>query len=630
MCGIAGGYWPVGQDQGVDIRLRSAVSLLRHRGPDDSGILQCDIGPNGPGRCLLGHTRLSILDLSDAGHQPMTSVDGRYSLVYNGEVYNYLELRRELTCLGYRFVSNTDTEVVLAAWAQWGDAAITRFLGMFAFVVLDRLNQTLTCVRDPFGIKPFLYTYDSNSGSFQFASELTPLLVLSGRIPHLNWQSAYDYLVHGVYDHGKETFVSGICHLLPSHLMVFDLKSETLVAPRRYWIPQIGQTCPLSFNDAAEQLRELFLESVRLHLRSDVRLGVALSGGIDSSAVTCAIQHLEPSLPLDTFSYVAEDSPLSEERWVDRINRQTGATSHKVVLGAHDLVRDLDELILAQGEPFGGTSIYAQYRVFKLARDSGVAVTLEGQGGDELLAGYNGYLQERLASLVEMGRPIDAIRLIAKWSSSPGRTLRSGLMSMVRVCLPVPLKTATARVLGRNRLSNWLNGDILREQGVVTSFKRQSSPARGRRLVEALAHALTQRGLVSLLRHADRNSMRFSIESRVPFLSTKLADFVLALPEQYLLSAEGTTKNLFRAAMHGIVCDEVLRRKDKIAFATPEKDWFTELKPVLNEWLEPARSVPFLRHDVLIRETVGTSKPSPRLWHCVNLIRWLTLLQVRV
>src|SRR5690606_7266642 len=356
-----------------------------------------------------------------AGHQPMLSADKRFSIVFNGEIYNYRELRTELQGLGHCFVSDSDTEVLLAAWMQWGQACLVRLIGMFAFVVLDRQAGTLTCVRDALGIKPYFYAAQGG-GEFYFASEMPALKELLPGKPTLDWQRAYDYLVHGDYDSGTGTFFEGIRHLLPGHLFIVDLKGERVAEPERWCAPRIVERTDLSFASATELVREQFLQNIRLHLRSDVPLGAALSGGIDSSAVVCAMRHVEPDLPIHAFSYLAAGSEMSEDVWLDRINAHVGAVPHKISVGSDELVRDLDSMILAQGEPFGSTSIYAQYRVFQLARESGVTVTLDGQGADEMLAGYSGYPGQRMHSLIDDGRFGEAWGFLKNWSRWPGRS----------------------------------------------------------------------------------------------------------------------------------------------------------------------------------------------------------------
>jgi asparagine synthase (glutamine-hydrolysing) len=383
MCGLFGHFspLPVSDQQEQHDCLLNAQHALHHRGPDDSGLetLAVPSRSGSPaGSLSLGHTRLSIIDLSPGGHQPMQSANDRYRIVFNGEIYNYRELRQELKGLGHRFQTDSDTEVLLAAWAQWGESGLRRLTGMFAFAVFDRHKQTLTLVRDAFGIKPLFFRLERNA--LHFASEMPALLALLPAQPELNYQRAYDYLVWGQYDNSRETFYQGIEHLEPGHVLRVDLQQlaagQMVERPRRWWWPSISERTDLSFEDAAAQLREMFLNSVRLHLRSDVPVGAALSGGVDSSAVVCAMRHLEPDMPIHTFSYVARGSAVDEEAWVDIVNTHVGAIAHKVVVEPDDLAGDLNDMIRAQGEPFGGTSIYAQYRVFKAAREAGIVVTM--------------------------------------------------------------------------------------------------------------------------------------------------------------------------------------------------------------------------------------------------------------
>ncbi|MBA4287960.1 MAG: asparagine synthase (glutamine-hydrolyzing) [Pseudomonas sp.] len=621
MCGIAGGWW---KEAGhLDARLSGALEKIRYRGPDDRGY---ELYPMGDSVVALGHTRLSILDLSSAGHQPMLSADKRFSIVFNGEIYNYRELRTELQGLGHRFVSDSDTEVLLAAWIQWGQACLVRLIGMFAFVVLDRQAGTLTCVRDAFGIKPFFYA--AKGGEFYFASEMPALKELLPGKPTLDWQRAYDYLVHGDYDSGTGTFFEGIHHLLPGHLFIVDLQSGRVAEPERWWAPSIVERTDLSFASATEMVREQFLQNIRLHLRSDVALGAALSGGIDSSAVVCAMRHVEPDLPIHTFSYIAAGSDMSEEVWVDRINAHVGAVPHKISVGSDELVRDLDSMILAQGEPFGSTSIYAQYRVFQLARESGVTVTLDGQGADEMLAGYNGYPGHRLRSLVEKGRFAEALSFLNEWAKWPGRDRIGGAKRLAAEMTEGWLYALLRKINGSDALPGWINGEPLVERGVISHFPRQRSPQSeaGRRVVAELALSLTRRGLPALLRHGDRNSMRFSVESRVPFLTLDMVNLLLSLPESYLISSKGETKHVFRAAMRGIVPDDVLDRRDKIGFATPEQAWLISMADTVRGWLREDLQLPFFNQAQVLREfelIIAGKKPfSWQVWRWINFCRW--------
>lgn len=630
MCGIIGGWAP---HSSADRLLRSAavgLSRLAHRGPDDRG---CESFTWSGGILVLGQTRLSIIDLSPGGHQPMHSPDGRYTIVFNGEIYNYRELQQELALLGHAFRSSSDTEVLLTGWAQWGKACLSRLRGMFAFTVFDRIEQTLICVRDAFGIKPFYYVADE--GHFLFASEVPALLALLPNPPPLNLQRVYDYLVFGGYDDQEATFFDGIRHLLPGHLLTLQLSKVSAPVIERWWWPAITERTDLSFADAADQLRSMFLDNIRLHLRSDVPLGTALSGGVDSSAVVCAIRHLEPEMPIHTFSYVARGSAVDEERWADQVNDHVGAIPHKVVVSPEELADNLDDMIHAQGEPFGSTSIYAQFRVFKLARDHGVTVTLDGQGADELLAGYNGYPSPRMRSLLEKRLLIELIQFLRAWSAWPGRTFSQGVKALIEPWVPISLRSLAYRVIGRNPAPAWLVTAFFQEHGMaLTPPLRPGSltDETGRRLVAALRQALTGQGLNALLRHGDRNSMRWSVESRVPFLTTDMAEFLLSLPESYLISPQGETKHIFRAAMRGIVPDIILDRKDKIGFATPEQAWLKQLGNTIFDWLEAAEALPFLNAGQCRRAVKmiieGRRHFDFQAWRLINFCRWAQIMNV--
>ncbi|HOW17996.1 MAG TPA: asparagine synthase (glutamine-hydrolyzing), partial [Phycisphaerae bacterium] len=423
MCGIAGLI--VSPPDRVDRAfVPLALRKLAHRGPDDHGCLlywRSGVRPARDWRddlpdaeAALVHRRLSIIDLTEAGRQPMGSADGRYYIVFNGEIYNYVELREELEGLGHTFRSRSDTEVLLTACARWGTAALPRLVGMFAFAILDTRERRLLLARDFFGIKPLYYVV--NKGRFAFASELKVLLEFADRPRRINPERLYQYLRYGYTDHGGETFLKDVRQVPPAHYLQIRLDKLDDAEPVRYWDVDPTTRADVSFEQAARRTRELFLENMRLHLRSDVPVGTALSGGIDSSAIVMAMRQLGgKDLDLHTFSYVADDEAVSEERWVDVVTEAAGAVTHKVRPVPEELLADLDALIYSQDEPFGSTRIYAQYRVFRLAREAGIKVMLDGQGADEILGGYRFYLAARLASLIRQGRWVQVITILDRW-----------------------------------------------------------------------------------------------------------------------------------------------------------------------------------------------------------------------
>jgi asparagine synthase (glutamine-hydrolysing) len=442
----------------------------------------------------------------------------------------------------------------------------------------------------------------------------------------VNSERLYAYLRFGLTDHGGETLFAEVRQVPPGHYLRVPLEAPDRTELVRYWrlVPEEGGD--LSFKEAAEKLRELFLESVRLHLRSDVPLGFTLSGGIDSSAIVCAARHLEPRLELHAFSFVAEDEAVSEERYVDQVGEACGVRVHKVRISPEELARDLDSLVRVQGEPFGSTSIYAQHRVFRRAREEGTKVMLDGQGADELLAGYVSYGAARVASLLASGRPLEALSFLLRLSRLPGR---EGTWKRVLGRLLSPALQPLARRLGGEALlPPWLNASWFAERGVAPSPPSRLLGPRKDHLRQELLETLTETSLHMLLRYEDRNSMAHSIESRVPFLTPALARFVLGLPEGYILAPDGTSKAVFREAMRGLVPEGVPGRKDKIGFATPELRWLRALGPWVEALLrgEALRSIPALRPEEVLKEwrevAEGRKRFDFRVWRWVNLVAW--------
>jgi asparagine synthase (glutamine-hydrolysing) len=620
MCGFVGYFGKI--DSVSSQQLRRALDAIAHRGPDDEGI-NCYEEANG--ELCLAHKRLSIIDLSSNGHQPFSDESGRYSIVYNGEVYNYRELRTELINCGHKFFTDTDTEVVLESWKAWGTNALKKFIGMFSIVIYDKHNQQLSLIRDAFGIKPLYFSIEKDN--FYFASEIPSIKELISNKFSINENRLCSYIVMGDYDYGSETFFNEINQLEPAHCVTYDLKNRKLGKSQIWWWPSIEENRKLTIEEASSNLRSLFIESIRLHLRSDVPLGVALSGGVDSSAVTCAVRYIDPELTLKTFSFIAKDSPLSEEKWVDLINEYTKSTPNKVYVKGDEIIKDLEDLVRTLGEPFGSTSIYAQYRVFKLIKEKGVTVTLDGQGADELLAGYSGYPKERVSSLLADGEIISALSFLYRWSRWPDRGIKRAFTILFKSIFP---KSFISRLIIKKHglKPNWINyGNLKKPKEPLGRSKYKIHPIqKNRQLVSALRTDLISGGLQSLLRHGDRNSMRWSVESRVPFLTIPLVEFILSLPESYLVSPDGRTKNIFKLAMKGIVPDSILDRRDKIGFSTPEGEWIKQIDK--SYWIKPQiiRSIPYLKADLLIKDLenqlTGKTKWKSQSWRIINYLKW--------
>ena len=584
MCGIVG-MVEIGSSA-ARYAVASALDSLCHRGPDDGGVWATQVSNI---TVAVGHRRLSIIDLTAAGAQPMLggedgpfhpalSVDdpASFALVYNGEIYNYVELRDELRRGGHIFSSSGDTEVLLAAYARWGEECLDRLNGMFAFALWDRRRRRLVCARDRFGEKPFYYALGEGGQRFAFASEVKALVAAGAVSPELDSRAVYRFFRFGEQAGVAATVWRGVRRLLPGEMLIVDTSGPRLVVrARRYWDVPVGDSEPSAdtLAHAATRFAELFADSVRIRLRSDVPVGTSLSGGLDSSSVLCQIHTLGAASSQKAFTARMEEKALDEGYYVDLVLAHTGVSGHSVVPTAREFLGELDRLAFHQEEPFTSTSVFASYLVHRLAKAHGVTVMLDGQGADEYLAGYSHYIPFLLASLARRG----------KWLA--WRRERKGAREVVGVD-PVPFRAAL-RYRGRGLVNRTGSSQVLVDDEHDISFLGDSlraefaaeeartiaitgDPFKGR-LYADLMHGHLQ----ELLRYADRNSMAFSREVRLPFLDHRLVEFSFSLPSRMLLG-DGWSKRVLRLAMQGIVPQEILARRDKIGFAVPWAEWWND------------------------------------------------------
>ncbi|WP_321505838.1 asparagine synthase (glutamine-hydrolyzing) [uncultured Methanoregula sp.] len=547
MCGIAGQYCLTGGTP--DTGLLSEMSgRLVHRGPDGEGTrIRGSVG--------LVHRRLAIIDLTDEGLQPMTSEDGTLWIVFNGEIYNFVELREELTSKGHRFHSQSDTEVILHAYEEWGNECLARFNGMWAFAIHDEKTGTLFCARDRFGIKPFYYTMAG--GSFFFASEIKALLAHPDTGTTPNVRVLGTFLAWGVQDHLAETMFTGIFQLPPAHAM--KVTAAGAQAPFRYWDAKVSENIREDIPDDAVAARLLALleDATRIHLRSDVAVGTCLSGGIDSSTLTVLINQLvrnespaSVGAQQKTFSSVFTDKRFDESRYIDEIVAATGVDAYRTVPSPEELWDDIDRLVYMQDEPFGSLSIYAQYCVMRLAQKN-VKVVLDGQGADELLGGYLAYQGSYIRGLLKSMHWWTVI------SEGIGSLRHHGGF----------FRSALQQLFVRKSRRNLLICPAL----TVNRY--------GWDLPAVLYQELTSTNLPALLHYEDRNAMAFSIESRVPYLDVRLVEYLASLPQNQKIRG-GITKVALRNAIRGIVPESIRCRMDKMGFVTPEEVWMKEnLRP---------------------------------------------------
>jgi asparagine synthase (glutamine-hydrolysing) len=565
VCGIAG-YVGLAPGTG-DTVLRRMARQMVHRGPDGEGIVR-------HGRTGLAHRRLVVIDRA-GGEQPMRSADGRYLLVYNGEVYNYRELREELAGRGDSFTTRGDTEVVLAAWARWGPAALDRFNGMFALAVLDTATGEVVLARDQFGIKP-LYLATDGSGRVAFASEIRPLLAAAVVPRRPDDVTIYRYLRFRVHDDTERTFFAGISRLLPGQLARISpdgaVRRETYTRLRHEldWLA----AAPRPYDRQARDLVSAELAAaVRRRLVSDVPVGTALSGGLDSSTVVATINRLlharDPETSAvgtvqRTFSAVFPGQRNDEERYVDAVAAGCARRLevHKVRPDPDEFLDDLADFVRTQEEPVISTGPYAQYRVMREAARH-VTVMLDGQGADEMLAGYLPYHLVHLRQLWRERRPWRAAAELARGADVLWRLVRFRFADRLRGRRDIP----ATRLLA---------------PGFAAAHAGERLELVGSDLKRRLLDDIFRHSLPALLRYEDRNTMRFSIEGRVPFLDPHLLRLLWGLDREAIISG-GWNKRALRDATGGLLPPLVHRRRDKIGFTTPEEAWFARIKNYLYE-----------------------------------------------
>lgn len=625
MCGIYGsiGFVPD----------KARIDLVTHRGPDGDGWREFT-APGG--RVALGHRRLAIIDVSDAGLQPMADPSCRYHLVFNGELYNYVELREELRANGEVFQSESDSEVLLRCYAVWGETCLDRFVGMFAFLIWDDWEKRLFAARDRFGIKP-LYVV-ANQYGVAFASEIKQLLGLPGLSGRMNLGRIYDFLATGIADHTAETMFDGVGQLRGGECMTVVAASQgslSMNVKRWYSIVKPG-TLSLSEQEAAERFRSVLTDAVRIHLRSDVPVGSCLSGGLDSSSIVCLMSGMLGSLnggvKVRTVSACYAEKSVDEKPFMDTVIKQTHAEPYFVFPRAEDVFARAMDITWHQDEPFGSTSIFAQYCVFKEAQRAGIKVMLDGQGADEQLAGYHGGFSYYMADLLRRRRWLMAARTIGERSRMHGTPVAAQLQHFIVPLLPTRLAVLLRRRHQALSQHDWLRSEALHPYGKQASAFQLASDLLGLPQVTDIATlclTLTYASNLQMLLHwEDRNSMAHSIEARVPFVDHRVIELSLALGNDHKIVG-GETKRVLRRAMTGILPEFVRKRRDKLGFATPEQEWFRgPLKDLAREGIEATlkRFPSLLNADgtrALAADMFDGKRPVDfTLWRIINLGLW--------
>ncbi len=625
MCGICGIVRF--QEDAKETDIRKMMDAVAHRGPDGGG--SALFGPLG-----LGHRRLSILDLSDVAFQPMRYLD-RYTITYNGEVYNYIELRDELRLLGYSFSTDSDTEVLLAAYDRWGEDCVNHFNGMWGFCIYDAQRQTLFCSRDRFGVKPFYYT--KRESYFAFGSEIKQLLLLEEDPPKAERDALTAFLVAAQLDYSEKTMFANILQLEPGTNLVYHLSNHTFRVARWYDLMRVHpKRAPFSEN--VETFRARFFDAVRLRLRSDVPVGSCLSGGLDSSAIVCVINRLlresGESFEPHVVSACFQEPQYDERPYMDAVLAQTGAISHRTFPDVTRVLDELDAFTWHMDEPLTSTSHYAQWCVYREAHAQGLTVMLDGQGSDEQLAGYTEFFELMFIELIRNLRFLRLEREIRLFNErrktsfyASGPRFRAELFA--RALTPDSIKN-----LRRRRQSSNV-GPYSAEQvrnPDIQSFRECFDFKRPRRFI----HANLYRTLMALLHYGDRNSMAFSIESRLPFLDYRLVESLFAMPLSHKIRY-GLTKRVMREAMRGVMPDLITNRQSKLGFSTPEEEWMRQNPALFRDLL--ARSAARLAPLVDLERTLAWYDEIVRtdrfrechvIWRIISAARWAEIFQVDI
>jgi asparagine synthase (glutamine-hydrolysing) len=625
MCGLFGslGFLPD----------RARIDIVAHRGPDGSGWKEF-ASPAGP--IAIGHRRLAIIDVSDAGLQPMSDARRRFELIFNGEIYNYIELRDELTSKGHVFCSESDSEVLLAAYCEWGEDCLDRFLGMFAFLIWDDREKRLFAARDRFGIKP-LYVA-ANQHGIAFASEIKQLLGLRGVTARMNLARVRDFLTSDIIDHTAETLFENVLQVQPGCCVSIDASHawDGRFEPRRWYAIPSGSTLHLSEEEAAGHFRELLTDSVRMHLRSDVAVGSCLSGGLDSSSIVCLMaeqlkQH-GGGARVDAVSACYTDKSVDEKPFMEAVVDRTGARPHYIFPRAEDVFQRASDLTWHQDEPFGSTSIFAQWCVFEAASRAGIKVMLDGQGADEQLAGYHGSYMYYMYDLIRRHDYVTLIRTMVERNRVHGASFVDQAQRMIAPVLPPAFRRFLLRQRDSLANQNWTDSAALRPFRSAPPASEIACQINGLPPVTDVASlcvALTfGMSLQKLLHWEDRNSMAHSIEARVPFLDHRLVEFSLAIGSDHK-NVRSDTKRVLRRAMAHVLPKTVRERRDKLGFATPEQAWFRgPLKASIVEGVEATlKRFPDLLNQkgtyALAADMLDGRRPVDfALWRIVNIGIW--------
>ncbi len=641
MCGIAGVY----DSEGIEIEeVISLSKTLRHRGPDDEGfylsfpdssseeyrgdetikelnqLKHISVGSKESNLGLV-HRRLSILDVSELGHQPLVSENNRYTIVFNGEVYNFKEIRQDLITKGFHFKSNSDTEVVLNAFIHWGEKCVEKFVGMWAFVIHDKQENTLTLSRDRYGIKP-LYFYQRGA-YFAFASEIKALLKLKKVDSRLSNENIGSFLSYGTVAEPYDNLFLYIEDVQPGCNYSYNLKTGMLTKTPYYNLNKVELNFEYTLQENIERFESSFEDAMALHLRADVEIGSCLSGGLDSSAIVYAASKQLKNVNLKTFTASYKNHRIDESIYAKTVaNQLDNVKDIYTYPEAKTLVSDLDKMIYHQDLPIGSTSIFAQWEVMKCARQNQIKVLLDGQGADETLGGYTNFAGIYLVQLLKQFKFTSFLKEYGRIKNSFTPKVKQGVLKAAYYYLPLKLQE---QFRAKERLSfNFINSESL-------SDLKLGVPQRGGKTFKEHTELSFQFGMYDLLRYEDRNSMAFSIESRVPFLDHRLVETIRSLPNNHKIH-NGWSKYVLRKMLDKKLDNTVVWRTDKKGFVTPQQDWKNELMTTLTEELKDSRMPSLMNRDYVLDlcdKDFSNAAHLSEFWRAYSLVKWYNVFNLK-
>lgn len=597
MCGISGiiskHNYVIGEEP-----IRRMTDLIKHRGPDGEGYY---FGSN----FAFGHRRLAILDLTSHGSQPM-SLQNRYWITYNGEVYNYLEIREQLKKLGYEFNTNTDTEVILFSYLHWGEECLSHFNGMWSFAIYDSTKNNIFIARDRFGIKPLYYI--DNTDYFAFGSEIKQLIDLQPSV-HANRNIVIEALLTGTDGHTKETYFSGVNSFPQSHCGYYDLSSHNLQTKRYYDLKVNSTYSQLSYDEATSYLYNLFTDSVSKRMRSDVQVGTCLSGGLDSSstsAIASKLFHEKTNSKFIGINAKSIDPEKDESYYAKIVSEHAGIDLHIVEPVSSDFLSTIDDVVVTQEEPFVSPSMFMGWHVFNKASSLGCKVMLNGQGGDEILLGYERYYASYLRSL-----PLR--RLLPEIIS---QSRNSALSIKELILYNFYFNNSALRI---NRYKR--NSKLRRVYNDMCNYDvvRHSSNVFGN-IQELQINEIMSIQLPHLLRYEDRNSMRHSVETRLPFLDYRLVEFCISIQPDFKIK-DGWTKHIMRKAIEPDLPESIAWRKNKLGFEAPTRTWFRESKKTMRDEILGSSILKEITNDNILEKSVDFMSDK-ELWKYFMLSAW--------